>query len=130
MKREIKFIIQNKETGHIYGSEKIDDSGDWQHTFEGKTKHCQFQKSEYGLLSSAIVKRQFTGLKDKNNKEIYEGDVVQTITSKTKKLIGGQVVWHGGGFCVNYDDEPNTFHWMIYEHKYEVVGNIYENSKI
>ena len=148
MNREIKFRAWDEELNKMFydGFVVIPTSPSWSATFIRGLNDVDLQKiineyyrkkgddlgGDYDLIDWTEFRRlilmQFTGLKDKNNKEIYEGDYVRTITSKTKKLRGGIVVWHGGGFCINYKDEPNTFEWMIYsEVKYEVIGNIYEN---
>ena len=80
-----------------------------------------------------VVTMQCTGLKDKNGKLIYEGDVVK------EEGFYWEVVWNTN---VTYQwslrrIEPNsiyphiiTFSSLLSWKKYEVIGNIYENEDL
>ena len=76
---------------------------------------------------------QYTGLKDKNNREIYEGDVIKAISFAR---------WIG---VVEYSDENSAFIFDDLDKKYrgkstvfmnqfddgfEILGNIYENPEL
>jgi len=65
---------------------------------------------------------QYTGLKDKNDQEIYEGDIVQPIYTKTGYGRKQEVRW-GIGAWEPFDGNCDSEH----SNRYEVIGNVYEN---
>ena len=74
---------------------------------------------------------QYTGLKDKNGREIYEGDIIVG-TYKDMGTDTGLVVFKGCGFKVEIpnvgDDE--LVDWERYSGSIEVIGNIYDNPEL
>lgn len=85
-----------------------------------------------------MVLEQYTGLKDKNDKEIYEGDyVIYVDTIKYR----GQVIFRFGAFGIcEYFWDPDDECFMSFEQRndewsddyenLEIVGNIHETGDI
>lgn len=70
-----------------------------------------------------IILMQFTGLKDKNGKEIYEGDIFQWGREK------GEVIFSDGCFIF----KTKIMSMTMRDHRpteYEIIGNIYENKEL
>lgn len=79
---------------------------------------------------------QYTGLKDKNGKEIYEGDIVywkpvDWVTNP--KTITGEVFWDNSSLAFHVlfsDNDYSCKRWDFLGNHYEVIGNIYENPEL
>ena len=87
-------------------------------------KHKLMQVLEY--TSCPIM--QYTGLKDKNGVEIYEGDILQ-IFGEGNSI--GKVIFQDGSFRV-VEDLKYYCHLSAYNPQVmsEVIGNIYENPEL
>ena len=82
---------------------------------------------------------QFTGIKDKNGKEIYDGDIIRSFDSNNNEIIH-YITWREteARFVAVYD-YINKWHidltcglhqkW-IDEYGKEIIGNIYDNPEI
>ena len=67
------------------------------------------------LTRKAGVVMQFTGLKDKNGKDVYEADIIKRFEEDDKPEL---VIW-GDFNCRAWNDKD-----------IEVIGNIYENPEL
>src|SRR3990167_4634455 len=68
---------------------------------------------------------QFTGLLDKNGKEIYEGDIVKT------EDFTGYIWYRSPDFVIRQDIGSNNEHtYLDFFRKCEIIGNIFENSEL
>lgn len=80
------------------------------------------------LEKGELIVEQYTGLKDKNGKEIYEGDIVSGHT--LFYIAKFEIAWRGdkaGWFGFTTDDF--TLPLCNIEHV-EVIGNIHENPEL
>jgi len=66
---------------------------------------------------------QYTGLKDKNGKEICEGDVIDNEGAHQKY----EVIFHKGCFCI---ERGGLGYHIFNEKEVEIIGNIYENPEL
>lgn len=79
------------------------------------------------LPGFSLIYMQFTGLTDKNGKEIYEGDILRI----SKDLIE-EVEWIDENNWLGAKCPVNGWvnHGSIYGEDPEIIGNIYENPNL
>lgn len=132
-RREIKFRVFDKNENDIV-------RWDWELLNDGiiDLYHLFFAKDEN------LIIQQFTGLLDKNGKEIYEGDVISYREHRKylQSSFIGKVVWLNshcgfGYIFVNNENVIKTYPFNSVDeiendflNHTEVIGNIYEDSEL
>jgi uncharacterized phage protein (TIGR01671 family) len=128
MSRKIKFRAWDKSRGRFFTCRN------W----------VEFGVNKYGVLSAKNIERgggyvklpiqQFTGLHDKNGKEIYEGDVLYSELYNKEYIVG----FCNGCFSLKYNNgKENGKVFYLFNHmqgakkrSIEVIGNIHENPEL
>ena len=73
---------------------------------------------------------QYTGLTDKNGKEIYEGDIVIDVPNK-KEGWRAAIAWADVSFYLSKEHPAERdFYELWQRNRLEVIGNIYENPEL
>lgn len=113
------------------------DNGEWVYgslvTFNGFhviVDHHTPNGDEVRVIANTVG--QYTGLQDKNGKEIWEGDIVMAETNDEDHPMSELpfvIVFSDGAFCIAEDEESpwapiDTFMDM------EVIGNIHDNPDL
>lgn len=130
--REIKFRGKRTDTGEWF-------YGDLVHS-KDKTR-CGILVNEAETYDEYLVNPdtvgQYTGLRDRNGKEIYEGDIVKT---PLLDPIFGDVLsdafdnvaisFHNGAFAVAYYNGRHKIYLQVLYDEIEVIGNIHDNPEL
>lgn len=92
------------------------------------------------IMPEDCILMQFTGLRDKNGKEIYEGDFVKIKNEYGEDLLPETVTvsvmagWRSVFEWTEMDEEgPNKKcrdMALTYENGREIIGNVYENPEL
>ena len=139
MSREIKFRAWDKITKQLvylnkstFVNYEVDDKNiGFELTLDGLGKESN-QKTWLRKPKDYVL-QQFTGLKDKNGREIYEGDILKSVTKNIYSIEFnyGKFILNG-----NYCDEMYDFNCSEYRdgqnssERFEIVGNIFENKDL
>lgn len=116
--RTIKFRAWHPDEGNMYYFNCFKEITDWQAD--------DFYRAD-NTDDACVDFMQFTGLHDKNGKEIYEGDIVKSFFVDTDEA--GNEIYKYYIIEVKYDEVLCSYKIDKFMNL-EVIGNIYENKEL
>lgn len=131
--REIKFRAWHKEKGRMYNASKI---------FWISCSLClwrielfdiyadAYEQDSFWVESKEVDLMQYTGLKDCEGKEIYEGDIIECEHLIAKNRQAGLVEFKWSSFCVQLKYVRLWVAGLLNQYKVKIIGNIHENPKL
>lgn len=127
MNREIKFRIwaDNKFYNKcLVGNTNNTNDEKWTYPMVWLEKQKEWVHCDNGIIC------QYTGLHDKNGKEIYEGDIVRIIVNNNIEKIC-KVEFKNGIFGVMFSKNKDLTAFPHFcNTTFEVIGNIYDNPEL
>lgn len=125
MNREIKFRAWHKDLKKMFKIGQITlEEGTW--NFEPNDRDFIGMSIPY---QPSFVLMQYTGIHDKNGKEIYEGDIVEI----TKECVceKGIIVFKNGCFFIKVKENLLAlYNCEFNNYKVKKIGNIYDNPEM
>jgi uncharacterized phage protein (TIGR01671 family) len=136
MNREVKFRGKRTDNGEwvcgYYFETPLTDEAtgsmpeDGWSFLTGRKRHCISRNNcVYEVIPSTVG--QYTGLKDKMGREVYEGDVLRCGDCTSDNGYDKVIIFNTPAYVLK--DNRGFFYWHYYADEYEIIGNIHDNPE-
>lgn len=132
MNREIKFRAYDKEVEKMTYFDDEDYLYNYpfilrqEQVFKKDSNYDDYEDFEYKDITNKVELMQYTGLHDKNGKEIYEGDIITNGDKNIKYIVG----WYDTGLKARQYNNRSYIGLKYWQDVLEVIGNIYDNQEL